>query len=334
MLKTRNMWVALWALAGLVANAAHAAASYRVVIGGGVTGSAAYLEAGLMAEYIRKATDISATPHPSGFIENLRLVERKELELGLTATSLLYEAINSKGAFASEPRYQNIRALFPVHAALTQWVTYRRDIQNLRDLAGRRVNVGPPAAVLYQFAELTLKAAGVWDKVRKEFVSLDAGLRLMQDGRIDAITVTGPYPFPTVQEAAAAPGRQLRFVEIPEDALKAVTAENPWIQLATIPAGAYGPGLPPASLATVGYTAYLIAHKDVPEFVIYQIMRALLSEEGRKHLLTGYAPFQTGFDVLPGFDALARIGVPLHDGAVRYWREQGVRVPDELAGRT
>jgi len=295
-----------------------------------------YLAAGAVAEYVRTRANIpnvTMTAQTSGgFVENLRLTARGETDFGFTGSTMLYEALHAAGAFSRESPapYRDVRAVFPSWVAATHWLTYRADINTLYDLRGRRVNLGPPGSAAADYGELTLKAAGLWDAVRKEYVGWSDGVRLMGDGILDAVTLTGPYPFPAAQEAAASPGRHLRFVAIPEEVRRNARKINPSVVFTQIPPDVYGRGIPGGVYPSVGYFAYLIVHKRVPEWAVYEITKAVLSEDGKRFLLNSYSGFRTGFDSFPGFGPLLDVGVPLHPGAVRYWKEQRYGVPAVL----
>ena len=317
----------------LAATQAYARDTLHMAIAATSPGSAAYFMVGAIAEYLRSRAPVgglSVVPQPGTFLGNIRTTGRGETEMGITGSSMLYEAVRGIGAFANEKPYTNLRALFPTHVAASQWVTYRSDLATVSDLAGKRVNFGPPGTAAQNYADMVLAAAGIAGTIAAEYQGWSDAVRMMQDGQLDAFHVIGPYPFPSVQEAAAVPNRQLRFIPIGEDNLRRALEAHPYAYPVRIPADAYGPGVPDHEYVSVGYVAFIVAHKDVPEWAVYELMKAVLGEEGRRFLLNAYAGYQSGFDAFPGFGALEAAGVPLHPGAVRYWREQGYDVPASL----
>jgi len=306
----------------------------QIRIAGGGPGSTVYLAGGAMAEFLRTKSNlpnITATAQTTGgFLENVRLVERGDTELGITASSMMYEALNQKGSFKAEKPYQNIQVLFPVWWGGTHWVTFRDDIKTMADLKGKRVNVGPPGSSAITYAEMTLKGANIWDDVKRESQNWDEGVRLMQDDMLHAFTVTGPIPFPAAQEAATVHGRKLNFISIGDNVLQNIFKTNPEMLKVVIPKDSYGPGIPAADYPTCGYIGYTIINKKVSEDVAYEITKALLSDAGKKFMVDSVVSIKTGMDILPGFEAVESVGMKMHPGAVKYWKEKGVTVPSKI----
>ena len=68
----------------------------------------------------------------------------------------------------------------------------------------------------------------------------------------------------------------------------------------------------------------LAVRADVSEEAVYQITRAIFENLGSLHEIhraTRELTLET---------ALGGLGAPLHPGALRYYREQGVEIPDRL----
>ncbi|MCL6446724.1 MAG: TAXI family TRAP transporter solute-binding subunit [Armatimonadetes bacterium] len=306
----------------------------QLKIAAGGMGSALYLAGGAMEEYLRGKANIpnlmATAQTTGGFVENLRLVEKGEADLGITGTSTLYQSLHSSGPFKEEKACQNIQALFPIWVGATHWVTYRADLRTLGDLKGKHVNVGPAGSATITNAEITLRAAGIWDNVKKDSQDWSEGVRLLQDGIIDALTSSGPVPFPAVQEAATVVGRKLRFIELGEDVCNNVLKSHPELMKVVVPKNSYGEGIPERDYETCGYVAYVVANKNVPEEVVYEVMNALLSDSGQKFLVDSVNGIKSGFEKLPGFEPLEPVGIKMHPGAVRYWKEKGVNVPSAL----
>lgn len=305
----------------------------QLTVAGGGAGSGVYLAAGTVAEWTRTRSGLDhvrmTAQTTGGLIENVRLVEGHETDMGFGASSQMFQASRGEGPFEEEEPYENLRALFPAWEASTQVVTFDPEIETIADLEGKRVNLGPPGSSSAASAEVALRAAGVWDQVEKEVQDWSEGVRLMQDNLVDAFFVAGPPPFPAVQEAVAVQDRDARFVPM-DDVIPDILQEHPEQIEATVAADAYGGGVPSEDYPSVGYLAFLVAHADVPEDVVYDLMESILTDEGREYMEAGYDGFATGFANFPGFEALEQAGVKLHPGAVRYWQDQGEEVPEAV----
>lgn len=308
--------------------------TYQLKIAGGGPGSTVYLAAGAISEYIKSRANIpnlaSTAQASGGFLENARLVEKGETDMGITASSMLFEASKSTGAFANEQPYTNTRVLFPIWWGATHWLTYNDSIKTVADLKGKRVNVGPPGSSAITYSEVSLRAANLWDDVKKESQSWDEGNRMMQDGLIDAFSVTGPPPFPAAQEAALVPGKKLKFIKFDEATMTNVFAQHPELDKMIIKKDIYGEGCPAEDYETFGYIAWVTANKDTPDWVVYEVMKAMLSDDGRKFMVDNVNTIETGLDILPGFKEAEAAGLKMHPGAIQYWKELGQEVPQAL----
>jgi TRAP-type uncharacterized transport system substrate-binding protein len=70
----------------------------------------------------------------------------------------------------------------------------------------------------------------------------------------------------------------------------------------------------------------LSANKDLPDELVYQVAKALWSEAGMQAMVTAKNEFSE-MNLKNNFSGAS---VPLHPGAVKFWKEQGVTIPDEL----
>ena len=218
--------------------------------------------------------------------------------------------------------------MFPAWWGKTHWLTFRDDIHSIMDLKGAHVNIGSPGSGTYSKAQVSLRAAGLLDDVKMESQSWAEGVRLMQDGLVNAVSITMSTPGPAVIQAAATPGKKLRFIEMGEDVIANVLKAHPELMPTIIPKGLYGKDIPSVDYKTFGYLSFVIAHKDVPEEVVYNMVKALLSEDGKKFCKN--AEKSVDFGLLPGIETAVAVGMKLHPGVVRYWKEQGVEVPDSV----
>lgn len=297
-------------------------------------GSAAFLVAGLASEWVRQASGTDyvtmSAEATGGLVENLFLVERGESLAGWGSSWQMREAMLGEAAFAQNGPFSELRAAFPVFESVWHVVTFDPSIQNLSDLAGKRVNIGTPGGSNAQYAEAAFTAVGIWDTLRLERQADRDAVSLMQDGQIDAMTVIGPAPFPPIQEAAAAPGRTLNFVSVAEAIAGDVFSLQPGMSPISFPANVYGAGLPSDEYVGFGHIVYFVTSEQVPDCVMYDLMTELLSEEGGTFLSDGYAPVGTALTRLPGFGPVENAGVKLHPGAVLYWEERGETIPDSI----
>ena len=310
-----------------------------LVVGGSGSGGGAFIAGGTMAEWVSTAAEdlenmTLTNQSTGGFVENIRLLATGELDLGMVSTNLMSNAVNQTGPFeaGATPGVENIRILFPIWPQYNVIGTFNPDIQTVADLEGRPVNVGPGGSATQAATTALLSGAGILDTIDQDQQDWSEGVRLMQDGLVDAFGIMGPGPFPAIQEAAATPGEDFHLIDTTEAAADALEASPEFVPQ-TVPVDVHGPGLPPEEMETIGAQAYLATTSDLSEGCVNALVTSLFSQEGRDYLTNGYAGFN--FENAPAFDSLEVLAgndvvVPLHPGAVTYWEEQGETVPDVL----
>jgi TRAP transporter TAXI family solute receptor len=259
-----------------------------------------------------------------GSMENLRLINAKQLESGFTQASLASMAYSGRGAFADEgamPRLRVIASLFPevVHIVTRS----ESAIRSVEDLAGKRVSVGEPGSGTAINAKVLLSAAGFGDAdVTRKNLRPAQAVEEMKAGNIDAIIVAGSYPVPAIQELAGV--LPIRLVPITGTVADRLGDEfGSAYGQATIPAGSYRNV--DTDTPTVGFHAQWIVNADAGADLIHDITRAVWSE-GAAKLFAGINPIGRQIRLA---NALNGISVPLHPGAERFYRERGM-VTDKL----
>jgi uncharacterized protein len=325
MRKTVTILLGLGAAA--VAAAPVLAAKYELAVAGAGPASLAYtLVAGLAENTNKRSKDVRVTPETSaGYVENVRLLGRGETELALIGGTQAFQGLRAIGPYKGEPKYTDIRGVAVAYSGNISW-NAKDGITSVPELAGKTVSLGPPGSFIAYVGELILDAYGIKDKVKILRLSYSEGSRAFVDGRVDAF-VGGPAPYPAVMQAGAQ--KKINILSVDADHLKKIQKLAP-LGKATIKAGTYD--WLKQDVDTVGYLTYLVANKKVPDQAVYDLLKANLSPEGIKYLKTNHkiwSMWETG-SYITNQDAFALEGLKMHPGAVKYWKEQGVKLPASI----
>jgi TRAP transporter TAXI family solute receptor len=113
-----------------------------------------------------------------------------------------------------------------------------------------------------------------------------------------------------------ASARDIALVAIPEDKFQAMRKLNPGYTKLMIPAGSYPKQT--ADVPTIGYATHVIARCDLDAEVVYKVLKGMVAN---KPDLVAIAKAMS--DITPKMMA-EDIGVPLHKGAARFYKEAGV----------
>jgi uncharacterized protein len=243
-------------------------------------------------------------------VENLRLLESGDGELGFTLADTLASAANNKEAGSDILR--GVAALYPGYVQLV--ASKESGIRTLVDLKGKRVSLGPAESGTAVIAAVILKAAGLTfgDLARVDHAGFAAGGRMLEESTLDAdFCRVGGLGIELVRHVLAS-GRTT-LVPIPPEVVAKVG--NGYVA-GTIPGGTYEGQ--PAAVPTAVIMNLLVTRVAVSDDLVYQMTKLLFDH---LDLLVRVNPAAKDIDV-----ARAPFGFPiaLHPGAERYYREVGI----------
>lgn len=221
------------------------------------------------------------------------------------------------GAPGSLRPFPEVRAVLALGDEPLHLVVARNSgITSFADLRGRRVNLGPP-----QSPERTLmEALLAYYQIRHEDL---AAATELAPGRVAATVCAGDLDAfglvaggPAVAVARATDECGARLIPIPREAVAAVVATVPGTTPTTIDKGAFATTSGP--VPSLGVVSLLATSANQDEDDVYALTRTVI-----EHLneIRGYHPALA--DLAPERMVRDGILVPLHPGAVRYFRERG-----------
>ncbi len=289
-------------------------------------GSAWYVYGATMAELLRKAlpagSNIDVKPF-SGWVGNAKLVAKGETPLALSFTVTNRWAFEGREAY--DARLENLRGL--VGGLDTYYLAViaarRLNITSVKDIKDRKLAVrlySQPVGSLGEFASrqvlreygisyADLKAWGGADSHVGYNVIVDA----FKDGRADLLIAVVTPKHPSVTEITTF--SDVKFVELEPERIKGLSGLG--YKPATMPADTFKNQ--PRPVHTVGFPTVLITNKDLPEPVAYTITRTIV--ENKDALVRGHAAL-AAFEPQEAWRP-EEVGIPLHPGAERYYREKG-----------
>ncbi|GAA5078204.1 TAXI family TRAP transporter solute-binding subunit [Maritalea mobilis] len=312
----------LVAIAGAVAAGGATAQETFITIGtGGVTG-VYYPTGGAICRLVNRGRSEHGircgVESTAGSVFNINAIRGGELEFGVAQSDWQYHAFNGTSRFEEQGPFEELRAVFSVHPEPFT-VVARADagIENFEDLQGMRVNVGNPGSGQRGTMEVLMAELG-WTmddfSVASELQAAEQSQALC-DNNIDAMIYTVGHPSGSIQEATTACDSVL--VNVTGEAVDALVEANPFYRTATIPGGMYRGN--DEDTTTFGVGATFVTSADVPEEVVYQVVRAIFEDIDQ---FRGLHPAFANLD--PAEMANDGLSAPLHPGAERYYREAGL----------
>jgi TRAP transporter TAXI family solute receptor len=290
------------------------------------TGSAWYVYGATIAELLRKTlppgSNIDVKPRAGG-VGNPRLVAKNETPLGLSFTVTNRWAHDGKEAYTE--KLENLRALvggFDTYY-LVAMATKKLGIGSVREIRDKKLPVRvytQPVGALGEFAgRQLLRAAGLgYSEIRgfggsTQHVGYNVIIDAFKDGRADILFAVVTPKHPSVSEIVSSV--DVEFLGLDPETTKAL-----------LPLGYTPATMPPETskgqskpVTTVGFPTVLITNRDLPEPIAYTVTRTVL--ENKDALVRGHGGLAE-FDPQTAWQP-EKVGIPLHPGAERAYREKG-----------
>ena len=314
--------LAIAAIAGVtLISTAVMAQNTNIVIGTGGQTGVYYQVGGAICRLVNKGTSkhhINCTHTTGGSITNINALRTGDIDMGVAQSDWQYHAYNGTAPdkFPQGP-FKELRAVFSVHAEPFT-VVARKDanIKTFNDLKGKKVNVGNPGSGQRGTMEILMKKMG-WTMddfaIASELKSSEQAAALC-DGKVDAIIFTAGNPNGSIKEATTSCDAVLVSVNNPE--AQALAANNDYYAMTTIPAGMYK-GTDTDTI-TFGVAATFISSTKTDNDTIYQLVKSVFDNFKR------FKKMHPAFANLKEKDMITKnLSAPLHEGAIRYYKEKG-----------
>jgi TRAP transporter TAXI family solute receptor len=300
----------------LIGAVASVYAADNLVLATGGTAGTYYPFGGAMAKiWNSKIKGMNVTAQTSGASgENVRLINKKEVELALVQSDTLDFAFNAKEAFKEPLKgMSTIAVLYPEIVQVV--VASAGPIKSFADLKGKKVGVGAPGSgTEANFRQLAEIYGMKKEDVNAQFLSFSESAEAYKDKHIDAFIVTAGIPNAGIMDVATQ--NAIRILDIPADVAAKLTQKYPFLAAVKVPANTYKGQT--ADVSTVAVNAVLIAGNSLSEAMVYDLTKALF--ENQADLASAHAK---GRELNLQY-AVKGVSIPFHPGAVKYYKEKGL----------
>jgi uncharacterized protein len=289
---------------------------------GGITG-VYYPTGGAIAKIVNKKKDVygirCTVESTGGSVFNVNAIMAGDLQFGVVQSDRQFQAINALAEWKDKGKQEDLRAVFSIHPeSITLVAAVDANINDIMDLKGKRVNIGNPGSGQRQNAIDALEAVGIDYKtdMNAEGIKASESASLLQDGRIDAFFYTVGHPSGSIKEATAG-ARKVRFASI--TGIDSLLAKYPYYAKAYIPVKLYPGAENTENVDTFGVKATFVTSAKVPDDVVYAVTKEVFDNfDDFKKLHPAYA-------VLTKEGMLEGLSAPLHPGALKYYKEAGLK---------
>jgi TRAP transporter TAXI family solute receptor len=287
-------------------------------VGTAPPGGAFFVVGGALSEVIQESKRSAGwqvtAEATKGTQENIRRLVSGELDFALANAAITFFAVRGQGGWESP---QAVRAVMTLAPNVALFIAPRDNgIDRIRDLAGRRVVIGPAGAGFEYFVGPILEAHGVGYEDLNVLHNTQAGaVDMLADGSAVAAFLGGAVPTSSITQAATT--QDIEFIPFEAEAVDRLVAEYPFFNRVTIKADTYPGQSEPFKGMNVG-SMHLITSADADEETVYEVTKTIWENRGQvveKHA----AGRAIQADIV-----VRDTGTEFHPGAIRFYREIGI----------
>ena len=252
-----------------------------------------------------------------GSVYNINTIKGGELDFGVAQSDAQYNAVKGIGQFKDAGAMGELRAVFSIHPEpLMVLARKEAGVTKIEDLGGKRFNVGNPGSGTRATMDGLMAALGMKMSdfsLASELKADEHGAALC-DNKIDGFAYVVGNPSANIQDPTTTCGAKLENVTGP--VVDKLIKEYPYYAVATVPGGTYANN--PDAIKTYGVVASFVSSSKVSNDVVYTLVKAVFENfDDFKKLHPAFANLEPKDMIKAGLSA------PLHDGAVKYYKEKG-----------
>jgi len=301
-------------LAATLLAAATAAQSQQLKLMTGPQGGSWYPLGGAIANIADKS-GMKVQVLPGAGIANVKGVQAGKADMGFANSISTVDGVAGRAPFeAKATNVCNVATLYPQYFQVVANADAK--ISSLGDFKGKSIALQPKGNTAEFISQQALEVYGLKydDLARTSFVSYTDAVSLMKDNNAQAFTLGTAVPASAIMDLASA--RDVTIIGIPDDKLAAMKKLNPGYTKLVIPANSYPKQT--KDVQTIGYATHIIARCDLDEAVVYKILKGMIDNKADLAVIAKDMAVTT-----PKMMA-EDIGVPMHKGALKYYKEAGV----------
>ncbi len=319
----------LFSLASLICGALTVKVAYgydmqRLLLGTSSAGGTYYILGAGWANIVNKANknvDVTCevTPGPT---TNMQLIEKNEMDLGMVTAWLAGEAITGTGWAAKNGPFKNFQSLFPTHNSYLYIYTLRdKGINTVYDFAGKHISVSTAGSTSEVAGRIVLDVLGIKPGKISQLPS-DAQINALKDGTIDAVFGVTGSPAPWLLDLETT--HKLKLIQLTDADFTKILKAYPFWGVDQIPAKTYKEQTEPYK--AISFWNFVVIRKGLPDDVAYDLVKVTFDRHKDLLLVDKSAEGVKTINV-------PKLTVPLHPGALRYYKEAGIQIPANLIAK-
>ncbi|MGE0723922.1 MAG: TAXI family TRAP transporter solute-binding subunit [Alphaproteobacteria bacterium] len=250
---------------------------------------------------------------PGAGIANVRAIQEGKAEAGFGNSISTVDAVAGREPFKTpHTNVCNVASLYPQYFQVV--VPADSPIKTVKDIKGKSLSTQPRGNTGELITKQLLEVNGLsYGDLKVSYVSYTDSVTQMKDGHAQMWTLGTAIPSGAVMDLAA--GRDIRLLDL-SDSIAGMKKLNPGYTLVNVPAGTYPKQA--QDVKVIGYATHVVASCKLAEPTVYAMTKAIAGN------LTTLASINKAIGAMKPADLAEDIGVPLHPGAAKYYKEAGV----------
>jgi hypothetical protein len=263
----------------------------------------------------------------AGSMENIKLLRDNQAQFGLILGIFAAWAWDGEGPIRNpQSHLRSISAMWPnvEHFVLLNELVTDGTLSDLNNLDGERYVLGMRNSGAEQTGAFILDALGIdyANKFNLAYMGYGASASALQDGNIVGMNVPAGAPVTSITQAYAQLAGRMRVLNFSQQEMDAVNAQYPLWDFYDLAPGTYP--YQDEVVTTASSPNVFVVRDDVPEEIVYQLTRLLWDN------LATLQEIHSATKQMSIEDALKGNPIPLHPGALRYYQERQIDIPDHL----
>ena len=276
-----------------------------------------------------KTTFSAITSAGSG--ENVDMLQKGEVNFAILQGLFGSMAWQGKAKYEGAPK-KNLRSISMLWQNVEQF-TIKNDyaktgnIMDLKNLYNERFAIGGRSSGSRVSAETIMTSLDIdFNKMNIQYLGYTPSSTALQDGKVQGMNTPSGPPTSAVTNAFASIGNdKIKVLDFDADNLAKINANYPVWTPFTIKSGTY-PGQT-KDINTIAQPNLLVVTKDTPEETVYQLTKTIYEN------LPFLNSVHKATKAMSLNKAIAGLPMPLHPGAARFYKEQGITIPSSLMAK-
>jgi uncharacterized protein len=294
---------------------APAAAQQVTFMTGPQGGSWIPLGGALKGLWEKEIPGLQITQTPGAGVANVRGVDEGKAQIGFANSSTTVDGIAGRAPYTKKvTKVCQVANLYPQYFQVVALADAK--VNGFADFKGKALVTQPKGNTAEVLTGEVLKLNGLsyqsLGKANFQAAYTDA-VSMMKDGHVQIFTLGTTAPASAVMDLASA--RDVKLVPVDDKTMGALKKENPGYNRLIIKAGTYPKQ--DKDVPVIGYSTHVVVACDLPEATVYKMTKTMAAN------IDAMAAVVKAIHGVTPKDMALDIGVPLHKGAAKFYKEAG-----------